>query len=356
MLEIPVLVTSAWTAIQQVLPIIAAIKTKFEPKAAAKEALEELLKAPEDADVQGAFRLQLKKLLLEDASFATDLGRLLEIEATLCFDPEFHFLPKDETLDFIHIPAGKFSMGSDPRKDEYAREEEQPQHELELPAFWLAKYPVTVAQFWAFVDASGYKPEYDRSLHGQANHPVVYITWYDALAYTGWLDQQMKLLAKEHVSKKNTALFWQGLVSGKLQVTLPSEAEWEKAARGSDGRIYPWGDDFDPNKANTDETGLDGTSAVGAYLGGKSPYGLLDMSGNVWEWTRTIWDDSFKYPYKMNDGREDLRQKDAPRVVRGGAFHYNRVGARCACRYRYNPNLWNDYLGFRVVVSPALLS
>ncbi|MEI7847202.1 MAG: SUMF1/EgtB/PvdO family nonheme iron enzyme [Chloroflexota bacterium] len=272
------------------------------------------------------------------------------------FDPDFHFLPKGETLGFIHIPAGKFSMGSDPRKDKNAQKDEQPQHELVLPAFWLAKYPVTVAQFSAFVTASGYKPENTNSLRGAANHPVVYVTWPDALAYTRWLDQQMKLLAKEQISKNNAALFLQGLDIGKLQVTLPSEAEWEKAARGSDGRIYPWGDGFDPNKANIGATGIGGTSAVGAFPAGKSPYGLLDVSGNVWEWTRTIWDDKYKYPYKMNDGREDLNQKGVTRTMRGGAFNYDRVYARCACRGGFNPDYRNYNIGFRVVVSPVLLS
>jgi len=166
----------------------------------------------------------------------------------------------------------------------------------------------------AFVDATGYQPADSDSLKGIANHPVNWVFWHEAMAYCQWLQETLQKEAPERLAKGVSPAeraFWRGLWSGRLTVTLPSEAEWEKAARGTDGRTYPWGEEADPERANYDDTGIGGTSSVGAFAAGVSPYGCEEMSGNLWEWTRTIWGDDwekgeFEYPYNPKDGREDM--------------------------------------------------
>lgn len=155
------------------------------------------------------------------------------------------------------------------------------------------------------------------------------VSWHDALAYCRWLSQ----------------------VTGKA-VTLPSEAEWEKAARGDrDRREYPWGDNFDATRCNCSELGVGDTTPVGIFSNGGSPYGCLDMAGNVWEWTRSLYK---VYPYNPVDGREELgASDDEGRVVRGGSFYNLDSNVRCAARVRYDPGSWIRYYGFRVVASPS---
>jgi formylglycine-generating enzyme required for sulfatase activity len=276
-------------------------------------------------------------------------------------------LPDEPLLGFIEIPAGEFLMGSDKQRDKQAFEEESPPHSVHLPGYYLARWPVTVAQFTAFIQASGYRSIDPNSLKGIPNHPVVYVSWHDAVAYCRWLGERMQELARECLAEgkplpDTERAFWQGLADGTLGVGLPSEAEWEKAARGTDGRIYPWGDKPGPDRANYGDTGLNTTTTVGCFSRGVSPYGCEEMSGNMWEWTRSLWgkaweNPTYRYPYDPSDGREAL---DAPdtirRVLRGGSFGGDPQGVCCAYRFHFDPVGRDDGSGFRVVVSPFFFS
>jgi formylglycine-generating enzyme required for sulfatase activity len=272
-------------------------------------------------------------------------------------DPRFRadawYLPGDPLLGFVEIPAGAFLMGSDKERDSEAFDDEMPQHKVHLPRYFIGRYPVTVAQFRAFVEDSGYRPGEERCLWGVLNHPVVNVSWEEALNYCDWLTERLRV--------------WPGtpeplatlLHQNDWRVSLPSEAEWEKAARGSDGRIYPWGAEPDPYRANYDDTNIGTTSAVGCFPGGASSHGIEDVSGNVWEWTRSLWGRKWEkpdygYPYKANDDRENLQAaRDVSRVLRGGAFNHRHRVARCAYRDPYRPHYRFRHLGFRVVVLPC---
>jgi formylglycine-generating enzyme required for sulfatase activity len=255
--------------------------------------------------------------------------------------PQKRLIPKQPfEPEMILIPAGEFLMGSDPQQDKDARNEELPQHRLYLPSYYLAKTPVTNTQYRAFVAATGHKAPQgwtnSAPPRGEEDHPVVNVTWYDARDYSQWLSE----------------------VTGR-GYGLPSEAEREKAARGTYGRIYPWGDQWDGTRCNSHESGLDKTTSVHSHAQGASPYGALDMAGNVWEWTRSLWGwnlegPNYRYPYRPTDGRERLDAgKEVFRVLRGGAFDDDHRLVRCACRLGDGPDLWGWGVGFRVVVRPA---
>ncbi len=288
--------------------------------------------------VQAALSRQARALLHQtDAALALLSPASLMHPGQAGAGPEGCDLPDFAWCD---VPAGWFLMGSDPRRDRLAQEEEQPQHRVYLGAFRIARVPVTVRQFAAFVQATGYETdaEAERSErcwqrpHGPAGslarahdaHPVTCVSWHDAQAFCRW-----------------------------AAVRLPSEAEWEKAARGADGRVYPWGDEApDAGHANYGAAVGD-TTPVGSYPAGASPHGALDMAGNVWEWTASLWGSLargyYRYPYDPDDGREAA---DAPdqvlRIVRGGSFRDSPGQIRCAFRdWRY-PFYRSEAIGFRV--------
>ena len=292
-----------------------------------------------------------------------------------------------EGMQFCYVPAGPFWMGSDDDPD--ALDWEKPAHELDIPYdYWMGQYPVTNAQFECFAeDPNGYRgegwwtkdglswrgnrtgPDDSGEPYNLPNHPAVNVSWYEALAFTRWLTD---VLRAAHRLPRGWA------------VRLPSEAEWEKGARGgiwaprlpiidtivrpgyatplrespNPKRRYPWGDDQDPNRGNYDDTGIGATSAVGPFPGGASLYGCQEMSGNVWEWTRSLWgkdweEPDFRYPYDSGDGRENLDAgRGARRVERGGSFYGSAAGVRCSARVRNGPGGITRNRGFRGVVAP----
>ena len=236
-------------------------------------------------------------------------------------------------MELMRVPAGKFLMGST-KENELAFDAERPQHTMDIPYdYFMARFPVTNELYDAYAKAKGIKHPLD-GWGNKKDHPVVKIKWTDAMEYCQWLNSLLK------------AELPTGLV-----LRMPAEAEWEKAARGTDGREFPWGNEFDKNKCNTSEGGQGGTTPVGSYSPrGDSPYGCADMAGNVWEWTHSVMK---KYPYNGSDGREN-EKASGTRVLRGGSF-VNDVGfARCASRLDYDVNLLRNRIGFRVVAAPKL--
>jgi toxoflavin biosynthesis protein ToxD len=259
---------------------------------------------------------------------------------------------------FIHIPAGAFLLGT-PERDLSAlakayggtREsyrEESPQHMLTLPALEIARIPVTNALYAAFVIATGaHAPLPWRGPQPPAalrDHPVVDVSWDEANAFCEWLNQEIvdcRLQIADYERSQST------IYNLQSTIRLPTEAEWERAARGIDGRTFPWGATWDTARANTRESELAGTTPAGAYPSGASATECLDMAGNVWEWTASL---DLPYPYAANDGREDPRAP-ARRILRGGCYANPHGFARCACRFRLLPTVRNPFMGFRLARS-----
>jgi formylglycine-generating enzyme required for sulfatase activity len=272
-----------------------------------------------------------------------------------------HLLDVDE-MRFSLVPGGAFWMGE-------AGDDGALLHRLAGLGrdYWIAQTPVSVAQFRQFVTESGYQKHSAESLQNVENRPVTEVSWYDAQAFCRWLTER-----------------WQNQLPAGWSVALPSEAEWEKAARGGEQlpvrlqmttvaqgfalvaselcenpfpqRAYPWGEDFATDHANA-EVDVGSTSAAGCFQLGRSPYDCEDMAGNVWEWTRSLWgSDIFKpefgYPYDPDDGKREALDagNDVMRVVRGGSWGFPRDVARCACRFRVGPGNRFDGIGFRVVL------
>jgi formylglycine-generating enzyme required for sulfatase activity len=246
-------------------------------------------------------------------------------------------------ISWCEIPAGEFIYQGNER--------------VKLPTYHIARYPITYVQFQAFLDApdgfeddrwwEGLTARYRKQAMAEQyfeydNYPRDSVSWYQAVAYCRWLTAKYD----EHGLWNTVGA--QGLAplhdNRRLLIRLPTEAEWEKAARGTEGLIYPYGNAFDPAKGNTSETGIGQTSAVGLFPDGASPYGVLDMSGNVWEWCLTAWADEYQHP-GMNDPEGDAR-----RVLRGGSWDVSQYVARAVSRYRNFPNLCGYLYGFRVVL------
>jgi formylglycine-generating enzyme required for sulfatase activity len=238
-------------------------------------------------------------------------------------------------MEFCWLPAGPFAMGSK-REDKNAFSNEKPQFEYSLPYdLGVGRYPVTAAQYCEY--AAEMKQEQEWGRDQLSNEPVVKVSWYEALEFCHWLTAR-----------------W--LKSGRIktgwEVRLPSNAEWEKAARGIEGLIFPWGEDADLNRANFSNTGFGERSAVGCFPGGASPWGCEELSGNVWEWTSSL---SLDYPYDPAAGMKGRTTPEDYRELRGGAFYSAAWGARCAYRGREAAGSRAYYLGFRVVLTPSPL-
>ncbi len=272
--------------------------------------------------------------------------------------------------ELVKIPEGEFIMGSTkeqindllkrfPETDERLLERELPQHKVFLKEYHIGKTPVTNREFSAFIQETGYitttekegtgivfTPGFneikgadwkhpqgpDSNIKNRDDHPVVQVSWYDAIEYCNWLSGK---------TKKN--------------YRLPIEAEWEKAARGTDARIFPWGNNWNPEICNTGYRIKD-TTLVGRFSpDSDSVYGCVDMCGNVFEWTSTTigsiepWPARFKYPYDPKDGRENL-VVNARRVGRGGSYSRGEIFCRAAFRFADPPDDRYSSQGFRIVL------
>ena len=218
--------------------------------------------------------------------------------------------PKDGAK-MVWVPAGWFLMGSE------VFEDAKPRRTVYLDSYWVYKYEVTVGQYRKFCSESGKQMPKMPSWGWIDSHPIVNVSWQDATTYAKWAGG-----------------------------SLPTEAQWEKAARGTDGREYPWGNQWDASKCNGYSKGPKKTQTVGSYASGVSPYGCMDMAGNVWEWCA----DWFAYEYyKSAPSRNPTGASNGKyRVLRGGGWNYGVNGNRCACRGSYDPTISANNFGFRL--------
>lgn len=222
-------------------------------------------------------------------------------------------------------------MGADRGRDPMAFDNErwspaQGEGSVDVPTFYIAAREVTVAEFTKFAQATKWSVD-PRALAGPADHPVVFVSWPDAVAYCRWLDSTMKA----------------ALPAG-FHVTLPTEAQWEKAARGTDRRRFPWGDEPRRDRANF---ASQGTVPSGKLACPECAYGLSDMAGNVWEWTRSPLQ---PYPYDEANDRANLDQ-DALWVMRGGGFADGPQLIRATTRGAAEPGARRPFIGFRVAIA-----
>jgi formylglycine-generating enzyme required for sulfatase activity len=265
---------------------------------------------------------------------------------------------------FVRVTSGNFRMGAKPLEPD-ATTNALPQHDVDLASYAIGRYPVTNVAFRAFIEDGGYAheewwladgwqwrgtsrvdtPHYWQAAARKPNHPVTGISWFESCAFCQWLT--LRLAERGD------------LRPGEV-IRLPTEAEWEKAARGGvtldrrrsqpnnmPERRFPWGDAFLANMGNTAEGGLGGTSPVGMFPDGASPYKIDDLGGNVLEWCSSR---PGAYPYHANDGRElPAGGSRAYRVARGGAWAFGADSARCAYRHWNRADFRGGMIGLRVV-------
>jgi formylglycine-generating enzyme required for sulfatase activity len=261
------------------------------------------------------------------------------------------------------VPAGTFHIGGDRKVERgaWAGATVMLRH-----SYWLARYPVTCAQYRPFVEGGGY---HERRFWTEAgwewkqdrtapnywsqptwtidNHPVVGLTWYEAVAYTRWFDEQAR--GKPDLLPAPLAAL--ACSTTALLIRLPTDAEWEKAARHPDGRAYPWGPEYEPGRANVREQQEDGirqpcalqrTTAVGLFPQGVSAVGLHDMAGNVFDWCLSVFSKVYRHP--ENNDPEGTTE----RMTRGGSWLRGISAARCAYREPVEPDTVYDDQGFRL--------
>lgn len=257
------------------------------------------------------------------------------------FDQDRWYLPDDGMLGFVEIPAATFTMGSNPALDAMAYENErwstsQRQGSVSLPDYYIGRYEVTQDQFKAFQRATG-TTSVAASSDLPGNYPVSNITWAEALAYGRWLERQMR-------ESDSTPSALRVQLGRGAHITLPDEAEWEMAARGTDARIFPWGSEPTSQFANF---GGGTVAQVGAKNCPPCAHGLADMSGNVWELTRSPLQD---YPYDPTDDFANLG-RDPIYVMRGGSYAESINNVRAAVRGGVDPGVRSPTIGFRLVLS-----
>jgi formylglycine-generating enzyme required for sulfatase activity len=242
---------------------------------------------------------------------------------------------------FVEIPAGPFTMGAGTGTSPGAFDNERwsagaETGTVDVPAFYIARREVTVAEFAAFAQATGWKAE-PRALTAPPTMPVTLVGWTDAVAYTRWLTSS--LAASASTPPRLAQLLRDG-----WRVTLPTEAQWEKAARGTDGRVYPWGNELRRDLATFESQG---PAPAGARACADCAHGLADMAGNVWEWTRSPYQ---PYPYDESDDRSGL-DADALWVMRGGGFADPARLIRASARGAAEPGARRPFIGFRVALT-----
>lgn len=259
------------------------------------------------------------------------------------FVPELFALPDDDLAGFALVPGGVFLMGSDPARDPAPFAEErwsatERQGRLELPDFYIGRQEVTVAQFVDFVRRSGHPVPSVSDLGTDPLHPVTHVSWADAQRYVRWLDGALR-------GSSSTPAALRDLLDAGWRVELPDEAHWEKAARGADGRLFPWGDDFAVEYTNV------GTGEVARVGSRPCPcvHGLHDMAGNVWEWTASPHQ---PYPHTVEDDLGTVVE-DAVWVIRGGSFMDAPQQIRTAHRGGADPGVRRPFIGFRIALVHA---